>query len=100
VFDASPNRVPALIVANRRSACRVAPAEDSPKIAAAMTNAREVNVVYVEGGVIGSRDCGSLSPHDYLGIENTVVDQIVTRLDAHREIAAGLQTSTSRKGRF
>jgi hypothetical protein len=97
VFDASPNRVtvPALIVANRTSACRVAPAEDAPKIAAAMTNAHEVKVLYVEGGVTRSRDCGSLSPHGYLGIENTVVGQIVTWLDAHGEIAAGLQTSTS-----
>ncbi len=52
VFDASPDRVtvPALIVANRDSACRVAPAEDAPRIAAAMTHAAQAEVVYVQGG--------------------------------------------------
>ena len=43
VFDASPGQVtvPALIVANKDSACRVAPAEDAPLIAAALTRAPE-----------------------------------------------------------
>jgi hypothetical protein len=85
VFDASPDRVtvPALIVANRASACRAAPAEDAPQIAAAMTNAPEVKVLYVQGGVTRSSDCGSESPHGYFGIENEVVDKIVNWLDAH-----------------
>jgi hypothetical protein len=86
VFDASPDRVtaPALIVANRDSACRVAPADDAPRIAAAMTGASEVKVIYVRGGVTRSRECGSESPHGYFGIENAVVDQIADWLDAHR----------------
>ncbi len=85
VFDASPDRVavPVLIVANRDSACRVAPAEDAPRIAAAMTHAPETKVVYVEGGVTRSKDCGSESPHGYLGIESAVVDQIAAWLDSH-----------------
>jgi hypothetical protein len=86
VFDASPDRVtvPTLIVANRSSACRVAPPEDAPLIATMMTHAPEVNVLYVEGGVTRSSDCGSESPHGYFGIEDQVVDKIANWLDAHR----------------
>jgi hypothetical protein len=85
VFDALPDRVtvPALIVANRDSACRVAPSGDAPRIAAAMTRALAVKILYVQGGVTGSTDCGSESPHGYFGIENAVVDKIVAWLDAH-----------------
>jgi hypothetical protein len=85
VFDASPDRVrvPTLVVANRTSACRVAPAEDAPRIAASMTRAPEVNLLYVEGGVTRSSDCGSESPHGYFGIEKQVVDKIADWLDAH-----------------
>jgi len=91
VFDASPDRVivPALIVANRTSACRVAPAEDAPRIAAAMGRAPEVTVLYVQGGVTRSSDCGSESPHGYFGIENEVVGKIVTWLDAHTSVGGG-----------
>jgi hypothetical protein len=85
VFDAAPDHVtaPALIVANRDSACRVAPAEDAPRIAAAMTGAPEVKILYVQGGVTRSRDCGSESPHGYFGIERAVVDAIAAWLDTH-----------------
>jgi hypothetical protein len=85
VFDASPDRVtvPALIVANRTSACHVAPAEDAPRLAAAITRSPEVEVLYVQGGTTRSWDCGSESPHGYFGIENAVVDKIATWLDAH-----------------
>jgi hypothetical protein len=85
VFDAAPDAVtaPALIVANRDSACRVAPAGDAPRIAAAMTRAPEVNVIYVQGGVTRSSACGSESPHGYFGIESMVVDRIAAWLDAH-----------------
>jgi hypothetical protein len=75
---------PALIVANRDSSCRVAPAGDAPRIAAAMTRAAEVNVIYVQGGVTRSSSCGSESPHGYFGIESAVVDRIATWLDAHK----------------
>jgi hypothetical protein len=86
VFDASPGQVtvPTLIVANRDSACRVAPAEDAPRIAAALTRAPEVNILYVQGGTSGSRPCGSLSAHGYLGIEREVVTKIGAWLKAHQ----------------
>jgi pimeloyl-ACP methyl ester carboxylesterase len=86
VFDASPESVtvPVLIVANRDSDCRVAPASDAPRIAAAMKRAPETKVVYVEGGTTRSSDCGSQSPHGYFGIESTVVDAIAAWLDTHK----------------
>ncbi len=86
VFDASPGQVavPTLIVANRDSACRVAPAEDAPRIAAALTRAPEVKILYVQGGELRSRPCGSLSPHGYLGIEQEVVAKIAAWLKEHR----------------
>jgi hypothetical protein len=85
VFDVAPGdvTVPALIVANRDSACRVAPPGDAPRIAAAMTRAPEVKVIYVQGGVTRSSACGSESPHGYFGIEDAVVDKIASWLDAH-----------------
>jgi pimeloyl-ACP methyl ester carboxylesterase len=85
VFDASPGGVtaPALIVANRDSDCRAAPAEDAPRIAAAMTHAPEAKVLYVQGGVTRSKACGSQSPHGYFGIEATVVDAVAAWMDAH-----------------
>jgi hypothetical protein len=85
VFDAAPGRVtvPALIVANRDSRCRAAPAGDAPRIAAAMTRAPEVKVLYVQGGVTRSWECGSESPHGYFGIESAVVEEIAAWLDAH-----------------
>lgn len=86
VFDAFPERVkaPALIVANQDSVCRAAPAADAPRIAEAMSGAPEVRVIYVNGGIARSQDCGSLSPHGYYGIEQEVVDKIAAWLDAHR----------------
>lgn len=86
VFDADPAQVtiPALIVANRDDRCNVAPPADAPRIAAAMTHSTEVKVLTVSGGVRRSqKDCGSLTPHGYYGIEDKVVDAIARWLDAH-----------------
>lgn len=86
VFDADPAQVtiPTLIVANRDDRCNVAPPADAPRIAAAMTHSTEVKVLTVSGGVRRSqKDCGSLTPHGYYGIEDKVVDAIARWLDAH-----------------
>lgn len=86
VFDAglSDIRVPALVVANSKDACDVAPPEDAEKIAAAMTNSPEVQVARVSGGVEEpAPDCGSLSPHGYYGIETEVVGIISDWIDEH-----------------
>jgi len=86
VFDADPQdvRVPALVVANRDDRCDVAPPQDAPRIAAAMRNAPDVRVLEVAGGDTESdKDCGSLTPHGYYGIESEVVGAIVRWLNAH-----------------
>nr|WP_206364850.1 hypothetical protein [Sphingomonas populi] len=86
VFDASPERVrvPALIVANRDDRCDVAPPGAAPKIAAAMTASRDVRVLMVAGGVTRSaKDCGSLTPHGYYGIEDVVVGKISGWMEAN-----------------
>ncbi|WP_022721927.1 alpha/beta hydrolase [Rhodopseudomonas sp. B29] len=79
VFDAHPERVdvPTLVVANADDRCDVAPPGDAPKIAAALTGSRRVKLLTVSGGDQRSpRDCGSLTPHGYYGIEPRVVSAI------------------------
>ncbi|MET0220742.1 MAG: alpha/beta hydrolase [Tardiphaga sp.] len=80
VFDAHPEQVnvPALVVANSDDRCNVAPPQNATMIAAAMTHVPSVKVLTVSGGKQrSSRDCGSLSPHGYYGIEQRVVDAVV-----------------------
>ncbi|MDE1150166.1 MAG: alpha/beta hydrolase [Azospirillaceae bacterium] len=92
VFDADPAavRIPALVVANRDDRCRVAPPEDAPRIATALSNTPDVRVLTVNGGEQRSRDdCGSLTPHGYYGIEIKVIDGIVAWLDVHGERPIG-----------
>ncbi|WP_298689310.1 alpha/beta hydrolase [uncultured Sphingomonas sp.] len=86
VFDAEPQRVraPALIVANRDDRCNVAPPQAAQRIAAAMTGSQNVRVLTVSGGTTRSpKDCGSLTPHGYFGIEGQVVAAIGKWMDAH-----------------
>jgi hypothetical protein len=85
VFQASPQdvRVPALVVANHDDRCDVAPPEDAPRIAAAMSRSPQVRVLYVRGGISqSSKTCGSLTPHGYYGMEPYVVGQIASWMDA------------------
>ncbi len=86
VFSADPRlvRVPVLIVANRDDRCRVAPPDAAPHIAAALGNSPDVRVLKVSGGLKGAeRQCDSLTPHGYYGIETKVVDAISRWMDAH-----------------
>lgn len=86
VFDADPAdvRVPTLVVANRDDRCDVAPPEEAPHIAAAMTRSPDVHVLAVSGGITKSHSpCGSLTPHGYYGIEAGVVQDIAQWIDAH-----------------
>ena len=84
VFMADPKnvRVPVLVVANRDDQCKVAPPGNAPRIAAAMSSSPAVKVMYVNGGTQHSANtCGSLTPHGYYGIENTVVGDIAGWMD-------------------
>lgn len=79
VFDAQPDRVnvPVLVVANSDDRCRVASPLDAPKIAAALVHSPLVKILNVSGGRQESDEaCGSLSPHGYDGIEQSVVNAI------------------------
>lgn len=94
VFMARPQdvRVPALIVANRDDACKVAPPSMAPQIAAAMSHSPNVQVLYVQGGVAKGTDaCGSLSPHGYDGIEGDVENAIAAWLYRQLEQPADRQ---------
>jgi hypothetical protein len=86
VFDADPQhvRVPALVVANQDDRCDVAPPDMAPEIASAMRQAPDVKVETVSGGVSrSSKDCGSLTPHGYYGIEDQVVNLISDWMQGH-----------------
>jgi pimeloyl-ACP methyl ester carboxylesterase len=78
VFDADPGAVtaPVLVVANAADRCPVTPPEDADRIAAAFTGSRRPAVMRVDGGGSGGRDCGSLSPHGYRGLERDVVGRV------------------------
>jgi len=78
VFDAEPGavKVPALVVANQKDECPVSPPEDAERIASAMKASPSVRVLHVDGGEAGEKDCGSLSPHGYYGMEAEVVSAI------------------------
>ncbi|TCV96383.1 hypothetical protein EC912_102734 [Luteibacter rhizovicinus] len=95
VFDADPARVriPALVVANRSDQCDVAPPGEAPHILASMTHSPDKRIIYVEGGEQKSKKaCGSLTPHGYYGIEQTVVGEIANWLLAHVEDTSGNRT--------
>lgn len=86
VFSADPQKIraPVLVVANRDDRCNVAPPQAAQRIADAVTASRDVHVLMVAGGITRSKkDCGSLTPHGYYGIEDQVVDAISQWLDAH-----------------
>ncbi|MGI3902368.1 MAG: alpha/beta hydrolase [Janthinobacterium lividum] len=78
VFDADPEAVtaPVLVVANAADRCPVTPPVDAPRIAAAFTGSARVDIVAIDGGAPDGRDCGSLSPHGYRGIEREMVDKV------------------------
>ncbi len=78
VFDADPSdvEVAALVVSNRRDACRVAPPWMAARIAKSMKHAH-VDLIYEDGGVQNSSNvCGSMSPHGYWGMDERVIDDI------------------------
>ncbi|GCD75127.1 hypothetical protein NBRC3299_1419 [Acetobacter pasteurianus NBRC 3299] len=84
VLSATPQKVavPVLIVANRDDQCNIAPPQAAQQIASAMTASPKVQVFMVSGGITKSKkNCGSLTPHGYFGIENDVVGKVSAWLD-------------------
>ncbi|MDR6102304.1 pimeloyl-ACP methyl ester carboxylesterase [Agrobacterium larrymoorei] len=87
VFDAGLDKidVPALIVANADDKCFVAPPTAAKKIADVFHARTDVTVLRVSGGKTrSSDDCGSLTPHGYFGIEDSVTNSIIDWMDSKR----------------
>jgi hypothetical protein len=67
-------KVPALIVHHENDQCVSSPAEGVKELMAALINSpKKKLLLFREGESGGSNDCGPISPHGFLGIENKVV---------------------------
>ena len=65
---------PALVLSHANDGCMVSPAVDSEKLRKALTNARPVEVVVLEGGQAQHPNpCEAMGYHGYLGIEDKAV---------------------------
>lgn len=85
IFSAHPEKIqaPVLIVANRDDRCNVAPPQDAKRISAPMAGSHEVTVLRVAGGTTRSgKNCDSLTPHGYFGVEAEVITRISACLNA------------------
>ena len=77
--------VPTLIVSHRKDACDITPAADAAKLRKALTKARNVEVVLLDGGdPPQSQPCEAKSQHGFLGIEAEAVDAIAKFIEANR----------------
>ena len=80
IFDAEPGAisVPVLVVSNENDTCADTPPADAPMVLSALTRSPRKELVMVRSGQTtkGSDPCQGMSPHGYLGIEDTVVQRI------------------------
>ncbi len=78
VFDSDLGAiaVPALVVANRGDNCPSAGPAFAPQILAALARSPRKEIIYAESHELRSDPCEAFSPHGYLGIEATIVQQI------------------------
>lgn len=75
---------PVLIAAHRADPCSATPARGAQTIRAGLRHAAQVEVRMFEGGGPGSgRDCGALTEHGFIGIEQQVVDAIAGFIRQH-----------------
>jgi pimeloyl-ACP methyl ester carboxylesterase len=76
--------VPTLILSHRQDGCDITPAADAPKLTKALTKARKVDVVLVDGGSPPRSDpCEAMSQHGFFGIESEVVSRIAQFIKAN-----------------
>ncbi|HEY8267924.1 MAG TPA: hypothetical protein VIG34_04605 [Xanthobacteraceae bacterium] len=87
VFDATLSRVnvPAYVVAHQDDGCACSPAAAVPSVLAALTRSPvKENIEFVGGSPPISTDpCQAQTPHGYLGIENSVVNNIASWIKTH-----------------
>lgn len=70
-------RLPVLLAAHRGDQCWVTPAHGTSSIRNGLRNAALVDVkLYSGGDEATGRECGGLSAHGFIGIEQQVVDEI------------------------
>ena len=73
--DLSKIKVPALIVHHENDLCWGSPVYGAEELVRYLTHSPKKHVLLFKGGESGSgRDCGPISPHGFLGIENQVVE--------------------------
>jgi pimeloyl-ACP methyl ester carboxylesterase len=76
--------VPTLIVSHRKDGCDITPAADAPKLTKALSKARKVEVVLLDGGSPPrSEPCQAMSQHGFLGIESDAVSRIAQFIKAN-----------------
>jgi predicted alpha/beta-fold hydrolase len=75
--------VPVLVVHNRDDGCQASPFAGVEGGMARLTGAPVHQLVAVSGGILRSDACQGLSPHGYLGIEQSVVPPIVDWIRRH-----------------
>jgi len=70
-------KVPALVVHHENDQCWVSPAHGTKEIIQALSSApKKQTLIFQKGKAGDSEDCGPISPHGFLGIENQVVSEI------------------------
>jgi predicted esterase len=74
--------VPTLIVSHKNDGCKVTPSSQSPEIYNTLNEKVAKKLVYVSGGYEESINlCKAKTHHGFLGIENDVVNLIITFID-------------------
>jgi len=76
-------RVPTLIVHNRNDGCVESPFSQAAPALAEMSAVPVKQLISVSSSAETSQPCGAFSPHGYLGIEPTVVSDIVDWIRMH-----------------
>ncbi len=75
--DLGEIKVPALVVHHENDQCGSSPADGAKELLRALANSKNKQIILYRKGENGnSEDCGPMSPHGFLGIENQVVSAI------------------------
>ncbi|MEE2956535.1 MAG: hypothetical protein VX780_10420 [Pseudomonadota bacterium] len=75
--DLGEIKVPALVVHHENDQCGSSPADGAKELLRALANSKNKQIILYRKGKSGnSNDCGGMSPHGFLGIENQVVSAI------------------------
>ena len=87
VFDAklAAINVPSLVVSHVADGCSCSPAKNAAKVVAALANAPAKEDIEFSGGKppISKDPCQAMTPHGFLGIEDSVVEAIAKWIATH-----------------